>query len=289
MTTNKEMNAAEIIAAAVKAATERNAKGLKGLWQAAESLAVDADRSSVQGRMTAAITAGEIIAAAVIIDSDGKQELHTAPQKVCGAAALKAGITVSDDHAKRCLRAALYCGGSNADRLTAAIAKLGKADGPESSQMIHVVKFCQAQDSQGRAQMAAAVKDAKTPAAAKALVTKAAADSTKAANAAASLVKAAASLKLGNEIVAANDDTVYGPLTASRWTAATVTALDEIIATAQAVKAAKVKAAKDAKAKAPKGTKAKVTKAAAPQPGSDEFNAAVAAAVAAAMAAAAAE
>jgi hypothetical protein len=286
MTENTNTNA-EIIAAAVAAATDRNAKALPALWKAAETLSAEADRTSVTGRMAAAVTLGEIISAAVVISSDGKAELHTVSQKDCQAAAAAAGITVSSDHAKRLLRAALYCGGSNAERCSAAIAKLGKADGPESGQIIHVVKFCQAQDTTGRAQMSDTVKAAKTAAAAKALVSKAAADTAKTAAAAKAAADAKAAVKLGAEIIAANDDTSYAQLSAQRWTAMTSDSLDEIIRTAQAVKAAKAAAAREAKAKAPKAAKGKAAKAAAvPAVGSDDFNAAVAAAVAAALAAA---
>lgn len=249
--TTTTTTAQAIQADAAKALKAHDAKALKALYAQALGLESLADGKALESRTQAQAAIGDILAACVTLATPD-QDLHTVPQQAIADAAAKVGITVTRNQAKVYVRVALYC---TPDRIADAKAKAAKADGPASLAMRHVLPWCQAQDAAGRAAATRSGQAVPTKAQALKAVTKASADAkaTKAkADADAAKVKRLAD---GHGILSADADDVFGPLSAGRWQALDVKALDGLIETAQAVKAAKVadaKAAKAAKAKAPK-------------------------------------
>ena len=251
--TTTTTTAQAIQADAAKALKAHDAKALKALYAQALGLESLADGKALESRTQAQAAIGDILAACVTLATPD-QDLHTVPQQAIADAAKAVGITVTRNQAKVYVRVALYC---TPDRIAdaKAKAKAGKSDGPASLAMRDVLPWCQAQDAAGRAAATRSGQAVPTKAQALKAVTKASADAkaTKAkADADAAKVKRLAD---GHGILSADADDVFGPLSAGRWQALDVKALDGLIETAQAVKAAKVadaKAAKAAKAKAPK-------------------------------------
>ena len=139
-------------------------------------------------------------------------DLHTIGQADIVAKAEAVGLKgLTADRAKRFVRANLYL---KPTLLTEAEDKAGQADGPHTLDIMHVLRWCQAHHEIGFKSLKGC-SDLTKAAAIKANSHKALAKADTEAKAAAK-VAAEAKLTEGQAILKANDDTVYGPLTAAR-------------------------------------------------------------------------
>lgn len=274
----KALTSVQIAGEAAKRQKAGDAASVALLWSQADALDVGADTKALTTRADAWKAKGAILVSLLLMAGTKADDLHTVGQQTIADAAKAQGITVTADRAKRFVRANLYLIPS---LLTEAQDLAGTAKGPHTLDIMHVLRWCQAHHDQGWKALKGGTADGMTKA--KMITASSHAALAKADTQAKVDADAAKAAKLteGAAIIAANDDTVYGPLTAARWVGMSADDLDRVIALAQGVKAAKA----EAKAKAPKAAKAKAPKAEAILPGSAEFNALVAEAVAKAMAA----
>jgi len=265
----KAMTAVQIAGEAAKRQKTGDAASVAGLWSQADALDAGADTKALTYRAEAWKAKGAILVSLLILAGTKADDLHTIGQQSIADAAKAQGIVVTADRAKRFVRANLYL---TPALLTEAQDLAGTAKGPHTLDIMHVLRWCQAHHDQGWKALKGGTAEGATKA--KLITASSHAAIAKADTKAKADADAAKAAKLteGAEIIAAADDTVYGPLTAARWSAMKADDLDRVIAIAQGVKAAKAKA----KADAPKVPKAKAK---ADLPGADRFAALVAAGV----------